>query len=103
MISHQRSSEISAKVSELKQCKYELTSKIDEINQIKSEINLKSSEIIRLKEETTSQSTIFDHSKRDFDERLRERSEIINDLKNRLSNCEKLIEQNRRERDLLIQ
>ena len=67
------------------------------------EMNAKYNELSRLKEESTSQSTIFDHTKRDFDEKLREKNEAINELKNRLSNCDKLIDQNRRERDLIFQ
>lgn len=57
---------------------------------------MRNSEVGKLREETTSQSTIFDNSRKDFDEKVREKTEIINELKVRLGNCEKLIEQNRR-------
>jgi DNA repair exonuclease SbcCD ATPase subunit len=102
-INQQRLAELNAKVSELNQCKFDLANKINEINQIKTEISIKSTEIIRLKEDTTAQSNIFEFSRKEYDDKLRERMDMINDLKNRLVNCEKMIDQNRRERDMLLQ
>jgi hypothetical protein len=95
-INQQRLSELNAKVSELNQCKFELANRINEINQIKTEVSIKSTELIRLKEDTTAQSNIFEYSRKDLDDKLRERIEMINDLKSRLANCEKMIDQNRR-------
>lgn len=66
-------------------------------------MNARLTEFSRLKEETTSQSTVFDMSKREYEEKIREKNEIINELKSRLNNCDKLIDQNRRERDLIFQ
>ena len=66
-INQQRIAELNAKVGELNQCKYELSAKTNEFNQVRAELLMKNSEVGKLKEETTSQSTIFDHSRKDFD------------------------------------